>query len=745
MRGFFRRLDSLPRWALTGALLLPLALSVMPTLAAASALTPETEALVRRVPQSAVMLMTADTAEDNPSVQVMRSHQGLSDDDKARFDAMNSDIREGVTRFMRLFGLNLDPKERFTDLLGPRFLMAVVPSSDPKGMPNLLMLSAVKNRAQAEKRITDFVSAMARNAEETTLPLNGGSIHRWSNFYGSKFKLNYFVSDNVAAISTDQGLLTAATSTGEVPAWLTAAAATVPRGVMNFYLSPKFAAMSPLKEMMGKNAPNLEEMGVGAQAGALTLVEEGLLWTQSQSVTGDGPAPTMLKGLSGVPALTDATFKRLPNGTLMVVAASAPAEWVKAVLGPGMMAMMAGGDKDDKSGMTSLMQMALTVFDGDVAVGLRALAPIPSPMVTVASADEASAAKKLGMVQEMARNMKLKSASVTLGGLSTTAYAMNKPPLENLYVAQLGGNLTAAIDRRTMMEAAALENGGATMLDDPGFAAARKYVGENARLMVYGDASALSGLGMMLSHMYFPGQPMGRYMANGFREMRGVAMGLELQPDRITSRVFLSGNPSLLLPAMAGATMAAVPLLGAVGMPVLSQSRSKAQTAECRNNMKQLAIAMVMYANDHDEHYPRANAWREALRPYMKDESILHCPADHGSGGYAMNLKLSGQPMARVMNPAGTVLFYETNASGADAKGTGDDLAWRHNGTHNVAYVDGHVETLSEGLTLANFRLEAPEAMKTAPMMTAPMKSGMKSGMSMKRAPRKPATPKVRH
>jgi prepilin-type processing-associated H-X9-DG protein len=124
-----------------------------------------------------------------------------------------------------------------------------------------------------------------------------------------------------------------------------------------------------------------------------------------------------------------------------------------------------------------------------------------------------------------------------------------------------------------------------------------------------------------------------------------------------------------------------------------------------------------MYAQDHDEHYPKANAWEEALQPYLKDASVLHCPDDPKPGtSYAMNMKLSGVSMARVEDPANTVLFYESTSQGKNGHGVGEDVAWWHSGQTAVAYADAHVKLVSEAPTIQDFRLE-----KTVrPAMTAP-------------------------
>ncbi|NPV45696.1 MAG: hypothetical protein HPY69_01955 [Armatimonadetes bacterium] len=118
----------------------------------------------------------------------------------------------------------------------------------------------------------------------------------------------------------------------------------------------------------------------------------------------------------------------------------------------------------------------------------------------------------------------------------------------------------------------------------------------------------------------------------------------------------------------------------------------------CASNLKQLALAMLMYCQDYDQKMPIADRWCGATYPYIRNNAIHHCPADDGFPfSYAMNYKLSRQPMSRVMAPAETVMLFESSLHRANAYDRdgypGDSLAVppRHGRVNNYAYVDGHV------------------------------------------------------
>lgn len=94
--------------------------------------------------------------------------------------------------------------------------------------------------------------------------------------------------------------------------------------------------------------------------------------------------------------------------------------------------------------------------------------------------------------------------------------------------------------------------------------------------------------------------------------------------------------------------------LMAMLFPVFAQVREKGRATTCLSNLRQLGLAMAMYAQDADELYPRATdaitqfsflqpdnpysdpvykalpLLTEVLAPYVKNREIWHCPSDTG-------------------------------------------------------------------------------------------------------------------
>ena len=60
--------------------------------------------------------------------------------------------------------------------------------------------------------------------------------------------------------------------------------------------------------------------------------------------------------------------------------------------------------------------------------------------------------------------------------------------------------------------------------------------------------------------------------------------------------------------------IAIIAILAAILMPVFAQAREKARTASCQNNLKQIAMGMLMYQQDYDEMFPMGfYGWYDSL------------------------------------------------------------------------------------------------------------------------------------
>ncbi len=73
--------------------------------------------------------------------------------------------------------------------------------------------------------------------------------------------------------------------------------------------------------------------------------------------------------------------------------------------------------------------------------------------------------------------------------------------------------------------------------------------------------------------------------------------------------------------------IAIIAILAAILFPVFAQAREKARQTACLSNVKQIGTAMMMYVQDYDETYPRADNCYTTVIPGAPDTSATGCAA----------------------------------------------------------------------------------------------------------------------
>ncbi len=207
-----------------------------------------------------------------------------------------------------------------------------------------------------------------------------------------------------------------------------------------------------------------------------------------------------------------------------------------------------------------------------------------------------------------------------------------------------------------------------------------------------------------------------------------------------------------------------IAILAAILFPVFARARDRARQASCQSNMRQIGLAIMMYAQDYDETLPRFRldyggdssarylGFFDAAGPYTQNVDIYVCPSGHESfswnrgnlpnatGFYGRTIDLSYstpyfsdfgggvwtststvRSLAEIPRPAETIMMMESTnpylGSGVERFGfnedgtpmtMGDDgrvarAHYRHSLQMNLLFCDGHVRTSPQLMTLDPF------------------------------------------
>ena len=170
--------------------------------------------------------------------------------------------------------------------------------------------------------------------------------------------------------------------------------------------------------------------------------------------------------------------------------------------------------------------------------------------------------------------------------------------------------------------------------------------------------------------------------------------------------------------------IAIIAILAAILFPVFARAREKARQTACLNNVKQIGLGILMYAQDYDERMPMlymnrrpsSSDWygiAQMLHPYINNVDVHDCPsASHTSNvtsyngnrsyGYHRGIIVANgaRRMALIQRPSEIVMLGDvchdrnnhcalnTPSSGpfmCDPDGTNCQVC---GGTHNSRYAD---------------------------------------------------------
>jgi len=142
---------------------------------------------------------------------------------------------------------------------------------------------------------------------------------------------------------------------------------------------------------------------------------------------------------------------------------------------------------------------------------------------------------------------------------------------------------------------------------------------------------------------------------------------------------------------------------GAFGLNIdLEQASVAHNETVCGQNMRHLAMAMLLYEEDYDEHYPIQTKWASSIQPYYRRlpgdhngdsaGSVLHCPCASSPFSYAFNSSLA----ATDNHDSNRVMLFESDASVLNALGTKSQLVLepRHGVLDSYCFEDGRCHSM---------------------------------------------------
>jgi len=158
--------------------------------------------------------------------------------------------------------------------------------------------------------------------------------------------------------------------------------------------------------------------------------------------------------------------------------------------------------------------------------------------------------------------------------------------------------------------------------------------------------------------------------------------------------------------------VAIIGILAGILLPVLGKARESARRTQCASNLKQIGLALNMYANDNNEAFPTtvgSNSAAAELQSlgklfdvYITDRKVFRCPSDTAvteanvltltttnSSFTASTCSYGYDDNHMANNDPGVVVIADR--LGTDTASTG--LSANHNNKgQNVLFIDGHVE-----------------------------------------------------
>lgn len=188
--------------------------------------------------------------------------------------------------------------------------------------------------------------------------------------------------------------------------------------------------------------------------------------------------------------------------------------------------------------------------------------------------------------------------------------------------------------------------------------------------------------------------------------------------------------------------IAIIAIIAALFLPALGRARESAQSTKCASNLRQIALGVFIYSDEHEDTFPAqpgdeipvraaggdGRNYYDLLIPYLNNPQVWDCPSAHllepghvGYMSYHMNglvITTNGLKTSTVTEPSLTLLMNDA----------GEKRRWdwaflrpdqqgvysyalpisNHKGGGNVTFVDGHVKWFHDRQWNSNSFRERP-------------------------------------
>jgi hypothetical protein len=613
-------------------------------------------------------------------------------------------------------GINL--KEDIFSWAGPTLAFALIDfpgmgKSGPGDIPNFLVIGTTRDPQKAK-------TALAK------LSKKAGDAGKMESYQGAELyrlkggELSYGIDGKLVLLSSKVETLKAAVDRyhgkGKQLAQLEAYRKTTeplshsPRERVVSY----FANLRALQELM-KTIPELSKANISTPGaneietlgGCLTITPEAIETESFGWGSKFSQSPTY-KILSPLPPVGGRAFEFLPKDSVMAAALPSPAAYWKVV--QDALAQAFKGRPDDpigeiKNGLKQatgldLEQDVLGWMTGEAALGIFGVdfsglmrgdseaMPVQMSLVFTGK-DEATVASKLALLRKAIENVILKESG------TAAAWQPAKTGEVSYYTLPIPGTpISPCLGQVGKLAILSLTAKGFKQTVDAGLDAKQSIITNDTYQKAKGVLPRRpvsiffmgpTALGEQLSQMAMI--PYVAPVSEVLQSSKYIIGGEELLPEGVHSIGRMEIDYAKLIKAMD------------VLVPVFEQARGKAQNVTCLSNVKQISLGMLMFADDHDEQFPKAEHWVDDLMPYVKDVKLFKCPEDKSGArsSFAMNSALSGKSMAIVMNPASVVMVFETDKPGENPVGGPEAVLKvpRHNG-NAYGFADGHAKISGE-------------------------------------------------